>query len=48
MGNMLGDRGSGAPAGQILYMMQSGPFVGLLDYAKEVDNSYSAVSSGSW
>ncbi len=47
-GTPWGDRGSGVPAGQILYMMQSGPFVGLLDYAKEVDNSYSAVSSGSW
>ena len=28
--------------------MQSGPFVGFVGYAKEVDNSYSAVSSGSW
>jgi hypothetical protein len=47
-GTAWGDRGSGVPAGQIMYMMQSGPFVGVLDYAKEVDNSYSAVSSGSW
>ena len=48
LGTPWGDRGSGVPAGQIQYFMQSGPFVGFLDYAKEVDNSYSAVSSGSW
>ena len=47
-GTVFGDRGSGVPAGQIQYFMQSGPFVGFLGYAKEVDNSYSAVSSGSW
>jgi hypothetical protein len=47
-GTVWGDRGSGVPAGQIQYFMQSGPFVGFLGYAKEVDNSYSAVSSGSW
>jgi hypothetical protein len=47
-GTVWGDRGSGVPAGQIQYFMQSGPFVGVLAYAKEVDNSYSAVSSTSW
>jgi len=47
-GTVWADRGSGVPAGQIQYFMQSGPFVGFVGYAKEVDNSYSAVSSGSW
>jgi|SRR5208283_4835093 hypothetical protein len=47
-GTAWGDRGSGVPAGQIMYMMQSGPFVGVLDYAKEVDNSYSAVTASSY
>ena len=47
-GTDFGDRGNGAPAGQILYIAQSGPVTVLLDYAKEQDNSYSAVSSTSW
>ena len=47
-GTAWGDRGSGVPAGQIQYFMQSGPFVGFAGYAKETDNSYSAVSSNSW
>jgi len=47
-GTAWGDRGSGVPAGQIMYMMQSGPFVGLIDYAKEQDNSHSAVTSSSY
>ena len=47
-GTVWADRASGVPAGQIQYFMQSGPFVGFAGYAKETDNSYSAVSSGSW
>jgi len=47
-GTVWGDRASGVPAGQIQYFMQSGPFVGFVGYAKEKDDSYSAVSSGSW
>jgi len=47
-GTVWADRASGPPAGQLQYFIQSGPFVGFLGYAKEVDNSYSAVSSGSW
>ena len=47
-GTAWGDRGSGVPAGQIMYMMQSGPFVGILDYAKETDNSYSAITANSY
>jgi len=47
-GTVWGDRASGVPAGQIQYFMQSGPFVGFVGYAKEVDNSYSDVSSNSW
>ena len=47
-GTAWGDRGSGVPAGQIMYMMQSGPFVGLVDYAKEADHSHSAVTSSSY
>ena len=46
-GTVWGDRGSGTPTGQILYMMQSGPFVGLIDFSKEQSQSYSAVTHGS-
>jgi hypothetical protein len=47
-GTVWGDRGNGTPAGQIAFITQAGPVTVLLDYAKEVDNSYSAVSSTSW
>jgi hypothetical protein len=46
-GTAWGDRGSGTPAGQIMYMMQSGPFVGLIDYAAEANNSFSYNNSTS-
>ena len=44
----MADRGSGAPAGQILYMVPVGPFLFGFNYAKEVSQSYSAVTSGSY
>jgi hypothetical protein len=47
-GTDFGDRGNGTPAGQIAFITQAGPVTVLLDYAKEQDNSYSAVSSTSW
>jgi hypothetical protein len=45
-GTVFGDRANGMPAGQIQYFIQKGPFVGFLGYAKETDNSWSAVSTG--
>ena len=44
-GTVFGDRGNGIPAGQILYAAQSDHLLFVLDYAKEQDNSYSAISS---
>jgi hypothetical protein len=44
-GTVFADNSTGATAGQIQYYLQRGPFTGILGYAKEVDNSYSAVSS---
>lgn len=47
-GTVFADNSTGATAGQIQYYLQRGPFTGILGYAKEIDNSYSAVSSDSW
>jgi hypothetical protein len=44
-GTVFGDRGLGMPAGQIQYFLPIGPWVIFAGYAKETDNSYSAVSS---
>jgi hypothetical protein len=44
-GTVFADNSTGATAGQIQYYLQRGPFTGILGYAKEVDNSYSAVSN---
>jgi hypothetical protein len=43
-GTVFGDRGNGVPSGQIQYFIQKGPFVGFLGYAKEKDQSLSAVT----
>jgi len=43
-GTVFGDRANGKPAGQIQYFLKKGPFIGILGYAKEQDNSYSAVN----
>jgi hypothetical protein len=45
-GTIFADRAAGIPAGQIQYYIQKGPFTGLIGYAKETDNSWSAVSAG--
>jgi hypothetical protein len=47
-GTVFADRGSGTPAGQIMYMVPVGPFLFGFDYAKEVSQSYSAVTAGSY
>jgi hypothetical protein len=44
-GTVFGDSSSGPTSGQIQYFIQKGPFTGFLGYAKEVDNSASAVTS---
>ena len=44
-GTVFGDRGNGMPSGQINYMVPVGPVTITAGLAKEVDNSYSAVSS---
>jgi len=46
-GTVAFDNPYGTPAGQIQYFIQKGPFIGFLGYAKEMDNSWSAVSVGS-
>ena len=45
-GTVFGDRSSGPPAGQIQYSRPFGPVTLLVGYAKEVDNSSSAVTTG--
>jgi hypothetical protein len=47
-GTVAFDNLYGTPAPQIQYLIQKGPFVGFLGYAKEMDNSYSAVNNLSW
>jgi len=47
-GTAFGDRAAGMPAGQIMYAAKKGAFTFILDYAKEQDNSYSAVNNSSW
>jgi hypothetical protein len=42
-GTVFGDRTSGTTVGQIQYFFQKGPFTGFIGYAKEADNSASAV-----
>ena len=44
-GTFFGDRSSGPPAGQIQYLKNVGPATIYVGYAKEVDNSMSAVSA---
>jgi hypothetical protein len=44
-GTIFGDRGNGNPAGQINYTKLIGPVTLKIGYAKEADNSYSAVRS---
>jgi len=46
-GTVFADRGEGNPAGQIQYWKSFGPATVFAGYAKEVDNSYSAVTSTS-
>ncbi|KUG23050.1 hypothetical protein ASZ90_007159 [hydrocarbon metagenome] len=43
-GTVFGDRANGNPAGQIQYWKSFGPATLFVGYAKEVDNSWSAVS----
>ena len=45
-GTVFGDRSSGSPAGQIQYSRPIGPVTIFVGYAKEVDNSASAVTTG--
>jgi len=45
-GTVFGDRTNGMTSGQIQYFIQKGPFIGFVGYAKEVDNSASAVTTG--
>jgi hypothetical protein len=45
-GTIFADRSSGPPAGQIQYLKTFGPATLVAIYAKEVDNSMSAVSAG--
>jgi hypothetical protein len=44
-GTVFADRASGPTSGQIQYFIEKGPFTGFIGYAKEVDNSASAVTS---
>ena len=46
-GTFFADRSSGPPAGQIQYLKTFGPATLFAGYAKEVDNSMSAVSAAS-
>jgi hypothetical protein len=46
-GTVFGDRANGKPAGQIMYAAKKGAFTFIFDYAKEQDNSYSAVNYSS-
>ena len=46
-GTAFGDRGNGKPAGQILYIVPVGPVTILADWAKEADNSLSAIPNTS-
>ena len=46
-GTVFADFANGNPAGQIQYIKNIGPFTIEAIYAKEVDNSWSAVSAGS-
>jgi len=46
-GTFFADRSSGPPAGQIQYLKTFGPATLFVGYAKEVDNSASAVSTNS-
>ena len=45
-GTVFGDRSNGTPSGQIQYIVPVGPVVLMAGLAKEVDNSWSAVSTG--
>jgi hypothetical protein len=45
-GTVFADRSSGPPAGQIQYWKNVGPATLFVGYAKEADNSMSAVSAG--
>jgi len=44
-GTVFGDRTNGPTAGQIQYLIQKGPFIGFIGYAKETDKSLSAVTT---
>ena len=46
-GTVFGDRSNGMPAGQITYIVPVGPVVLIANYAKQYDESYSAVTSSS-
>jgi hypothetical protein len=46
-GTVFADTANGTPAGQIQYLKTFGPATLFIGYAKEVDNSWSAVSGGS-
>ena len=44
-GTAFADRSNGKTAGQIAYFIQSGPFTGILGYAKEVSQRWSYIPS---